>query len=65
MSADFAWLVEHSHEIYEKYAGKCIAVLNEEVIGVGDTVLEAAKQAEEKHPGTNYILDYVDTVDRV
>ena len=36
MSDDFAWLTEHSQEIYDKYAGKWIAVLHGEVVGVGD-----------------------------
>ena len=60
MSHDFAWLTEHSQEIYEKYAGKWIAVLDGEVIGIGDTATEAARQAEEKHAGAAYILEAVD-----
>lgn len=60
MSNDFAWLTEHSLEIYEKYAGKWIAVLGGEVVGVGITAPEAAKQAESKHPNGSYILEHVD-----
>jgi hypothetical protein len=60
MSSDFAWLVEHGPEIYQKYAGKWIAVLNGEVVGVGDTATAAADQAEAKHPGEDYILEAVD-----
>ncbi|TWT45381.1 hypothetical protein RAS1_18040 [Phycisphaerae bacterium RAS1] len=65
MSSDFAWLTEHSIEIYQQYAGKCIAVLDGEIVGVGDTVVEAAEEAEKKHPGANYILEAVDSADRV
>lgn len=66
MSGDFAWLAEHSLEIYRKYAGKCIAVLNGEVVGVGDTVLDAAEQAEKDHPGADCILEKVEAdTDRV
>lgn len=65
MSTDFAWLTEHSIEIYEKYAGKWIAVFNGEVIGVGDTATEAAAQAESCQPNANYILEAVDSTDRV
>lgn len=60
MSNDFAWLTEHSNEIYQKYSGKWIAVLDGQIIGVGNTATDAAKQAEEKHPDANYILEAVD-----
>jgi hypothetical protein len=60
MSEDFAWLTEHSHEIYEKYSGKWIAVLDGQVIGVGETATEAARQADTEHPGAEYILEAVD-----
>jgi hypothetical protein len=60
MSADFAWLTKHSREIYEKYAGKWIAVLDGEIVGVGDTATAAAQQAEAEHPGAAYVLEAVD-----
>jgi len=60
MSSDFAWLTEHSLEIYEKYAGKWIAVYGGAVVGVGETAVEAAEQAEAKHPGAEFILEAVD-----
>ncbi|HUU97207.1 MAG TPA: DUF5678 domain-containing protein [Phycisphaerae bacterium] len=60
MTDDFAWLTEHSREIFEKYAGKWIAVLDGEVVGVGETATEAADQAEASHPGADYILEAVD-----
>lgn len=60
MSQDFAWLTEHSREIYEKYSGKWIAVLDGQIIGVGDSATEAARRAEAEHPGADYILEAVD-----
>ena len=60
LSNDFAWLTEHSREICEKYTGKWIAVLNGEVVGVGETATEAARQAETDHPGAAYLLESVD-----
>ena len=60
MSEDFAWLAEHSLEIYEKFPGKWIAVLGGEIVGVGNTATEAADQAEVKHPEAKYILEWVD-----
>ena len=60
MRGDFAWLTEHSRGIGEKYAGKWIAVLDGEIVGVGETATEAAAQAEAKHPSAPYILEAVD-----
>lgn len=60
MSDDFAWLTEHSQEIYERYAGKWIAVSNGEIIGVGATATEAAARARAKQPDAEFILELVD-----
>ncbi len=60
MSSGFAWLTEHSCKICEEYSGKWVAVLNGEIIGVGDTATEAARQAEQEHPVADYILESVD-----
>ena len=57
---DFAWLVEHGPELFRKYAGKWIAVHKGQVIGVGDTAVEADRQAREKSEGGNFILEAVD-----
>lgn len=60
MSGDFAWLTERSRDIYEKYAGKWIAVLNGEVVGVGDMAVQAANRAERTHPRGDFVLEAVD-----
>ena len=59
-SNDFAWLVEHSDEIFSQYAGKWIAVYDEQIVGVGDTAPEAADQARDKAPDGEFILEAVD-----
>ena len=60
MSGDFAWLTENSRVIYDKYAGKWIAVLDGEIVGVGETAVEAANAAESKHPSGDFILEKVE-----
>jgi len=57
---DFAWLSENSQEIYQKYAGKWIAVSNGQIVGTGDTAVEAAKQADAARPDGDYILEKVE-----
>lgn len=59
-STDFAWLVAHGPEIFEKYRGLWIAVHDGKVIGVGKTAPEAAKKARETDPDGEFILEAVD-----
>ncbi|MFH1110580.1 MAG: DUF5678 domain-containing protein [Planctomycetota bacterium] len=59
-NADFLWLSEHGIELFDKYAGKWIAVRDGSVIGVGDTATEAVSQAEEKAPDGDFILEALD-----
>lgn len=58
--SDFAWLIAHGQELSDQYAGKWIAVFDHQVIGVGETAVQAAEKAEEKHPGADFILEAVD-----
>ncbi|MFN0136136.1 MAG: DUF5678 domain-containing protein [Phycisphaerae bacterium] len=58
---DFAWLVEHSIEMQQKYADKWIAVHDGSVIGVGDTAVEADRQALEKCPEGRYVLQSIES----
>ena len=60
MHDDFAWLTEHSLEIHEKYAGKWIAILDGDVVGVGETATEAATQAEARHPSAAFLFAKVE-----
>ncbi len=34
------WLAEHLNELIDKYPGKIVAIMNDEVVGVGDTYQE-------------------------
>lgn len=57
---DFAWLAEHGDELASQYGGKWIAVKDQEVVGVGETAPEAAKQAREKTGGDDFILEAIE-----
>ncbi len=61
LDADFSWMTDHSLELFSRYAGKWIAVRDGEVIGVGDTAVEAAQQARQKAPDGQFILEAIDT----
>lgn len=60
-NADFSWLCEHSLELEEKYRGKWIAVHDGQVIGVGNTAVEADAQARLVCPDGGFILDAIDS----
>ncbi len=57
---DFAWLVEHSSDLFQKYPGKWIAVHDGKVIGVGDTAPQAADQANQQVDDGQFILEAID-----
>jgi len=50
MDKDSLWIVEHFSELVEKYAGKYVAVVNEQLVAVGDTRIEVEKKAREIEP---------------
>ena len=58
---DFTWLNNHTPELQERYAGKWIAVVNQEVVGIGDTAKEAFNQARKRYPSVRPLLDVVPT----
>lgn len=58
--ADFGWLVEHSLEISDKYAGRWIAVHGGRVIGIGGTAVEAADQARKVCNDGEFVLEAVE-----
>jgi hypothetical protein len=58
--SDFAWLVENSPQFYDTYAGKWVAVRDGEVIGVGETAVEAAEQARQHAADDEFVLEAVD-----
>lgn len=59
-TSDFAWLVEHSTDLQKKYGGKWIAVHAGKVVGVGDTAVEADREAQKHCPEGEYILEAVE-----
>lgn len=59
-SPDFAWLIEHSEEIFEKYKGLWIAVADQRVVGQGETATEAAEQARAEVGDKPFILEAVE-----
>ena len=58
--SDFAWLIETNQQFYDKYAGKWVAIRGSEVIGVGETAVEAATQARKQASDDEFVLEAID-----
>lgn len=50
MTKDHKWIHEHFEELVEKYAGKYVAVANEELIAVGESRKDVEWVARGKYP---------------
>jgi hypothetical protein len=47
---DDLWIVEHFSELVTRYPGRAIAVVNEQLVAVGDSEVEVELIAKEKYP---------------
>jgi hypothetical protein len=50
MDKNDLWIVEYFSEIVTKYPGKAIAVVNEQLMAIGDSEVEGELVAKEKYP---------------
>jgi hypothetical protein len=50
MDRDDLWIVEHFSELVTKYAGKYVAVVNENLVAVGESGKEVEDRAREIEP---------------
>jgi len=55
------YLMKHSQQLFERFSGKYIAILGDEVITVSDSGIEAFRRAKEKHPGEEIHISYIPT----
>jgi hypothetical protein len=50
MGRDDEWLKSHLEEIVDRYAHKVIAVLDQGIVGVGESIAEVQRMVAEKYP---------------
>lgn len=50
MDKDDLWIVDHFSELVTKYPGKAIAVVNEQLVAIGNTEVEVELIAKQKFP---------------
>ncbi|MFW6194458.1 MAG: DUF5678 domain-containing protein [Halobacteriota archaeon] len=59
------YLLKHSQELSEKYPGKYIAIVDDELVAIGDSELEVFKKAKEKYPHKEVSIAYLPTDDEM
>lgn len=52
MTRDQHWIHKHFEELVDNYAGRYVAVANEELF-VGDSLMEVRQEALKKYPNVN------------
>jgi hypothetical protein len=50
MDKDDLWIIEHFSDLVNKYAGKYIAVVNQELVAVGESGTEVESKARKIQP---------------
>ena len=53
------WIVRHFEELAERYAGRYIAVVNENVVGAGVSEADVEQEAAVKYPGEMPSIIYI------
>lgn len=59
-SKAFQWYVSNPEKL-RKYAGKHVAIVDDKVVGVGDSAKEAYETAKKRLPNESPLLAYIPT----
>ena len=59
LKKQFEYYVAHQAEIVEKYNGKFVIIVGEQVVGAFDTEMEAYAAAIEKYEAGTFMLQFV------
>ncbi|MCD6247898.1 MAG: hypothetical protein J7J17_00325 [Hadesarchaea archaeon] len=59
------FVAEHSQELFERYPGKYLALVDNEIVAVGRSMLEVFKRAEEKYPNKLIRISYIPREDEL
>lgn len=57
----YEFLLKHSQELSEKYPGKYLSIVDEEIVGISSSSHEAFKQAKAKYPKKKIHISYMPT----
>lgn len=60
-----SFLTGHSQDLSKKYPGKYVAIVDDELVAVGESEVETFRIAKQKHPGKLISLSYVPRKDEL
>ena len=61
MSSGYNWVRKHSQDLFEKYHGKHLAIVGEQIVAVGESAIEVFKKAKESNPTEKISITYIPT----
>ncbi|RLG26749.1 hypothetical protein DRN76_00980 [Methanosarcinales archaeon] len=53
------YLLKHSQELSEKYPGKYVAIVEDKLVAVNNSAVNAFRMAKEKFPGKEVCISYI------
>lgn len=56
LSKELQYYIDNQNELVKKYAGKVIAIKNQQVLGVYDSELEAIEKTSKKHELGSFLV---------
>ena len=56
LKKEFRYYLDHQQELVEKYAGKYIVLVNETVVGVFDSDLQAVQEVSKTHTLGSFLV---------
>lgn len=59
------FLLEHSQELSKKYPGRYIAVVDDKLVAISQSEVEAFRTAKKKHPDKLVSLSYIPRKDEL
>lgn len=56
LKKEFQWYLDHQDELVDKYDGRFLVIVNQEVVGDYDSEIEAYFESKEKYGLGNFLL---------
>ncbi len=55
------YMLKHSQELSEKYPGKYVAIVEDELVAVNNSAVNAFRKAKDKFPDKEVCISYIPT----
>ncbi len=58
LGKEFKYFKDHQEELVKKYAGKYLVIIDEEVVGVHDTEIDAYMEMKKRHKAGTFLIQH-------